>query len=150
MLSLQVEVNGNRVAVAGCADAESIDATVTIFPGLRESWVRVAGEIVPAANPPADALWFQQAVSQGDRVTITLVNSAEPTAPKITRTDPSAEATDEIPFACSFCGKLSIEIEKMYAGLKAQICNECVQFMHDMAVEDGVGSRGPLDSTHET
>jgi hypothetical protein len=46
MLSLQVEVNGTRVAVAGCADAETIDATVTIFPGLRESWVRVAGEIV--------------------------------------------------------------------------------------------------------
>lgn len=92
----------------------------------------------------------QRAVSQGDRVTITLVDSAEPTTPKITRTDPSAEATDEIPFACSFCGKLNIEIEKMYAGLKAQICNECVQFMHDMAVEDGVGSRGPLDSTHET
>jgi len=150
VLSLQVEVNGNRVVVAGCADAGNIDATVTIFPGLGESWVRVAGDIFPAANPPADALWLQRAILQGDRVTITLVDSAEPTTPTLTRSDPSAEATDEIPFACSFCGKLSIEIEKMYAGLKAQVCNECVQFMHDMAVEDGVGSRGPPESTRET
>lgn len=141
MFALEVEVNGDRVVTAGVEGADKIDATVTICPGIKESWVRVAGEVVPDSNPPADAFWFYRAMSPGDRVTITLVDAAEPNPPKLTRSDPSLEATDDIPFACSFCGKSAVEIEKIYAGSKAQICNECIQFMHGMAVEDGVAPK---------
>jgi len=149
MLSLQVDVNGECVTTAGRADAEKIDAAVTIYPGLKESWVRVSGEVVPDHNPPADATWFYRALTQGDSVTIKLVESAEPAIPKLTRDDPSVVATDAVPFACSFCGKPNTEIQKMWAGPKAQICDECIQMMHEMSVEEGVGSNKSLERTRE-
>ena len=140
MLALEVELNGERVTTAGVAHAERIDAFVTICPGMKESWVRVSGEVVPDHNPSADAFWFHRALAHGDRVTIRLVESAKPVVPRLTRSDPSVEATDSVPFACSFCGKPSTEIERMWAGPKAQICNECIQMMHEMSVEDAVAS----------
>jgi hypothetical protein len=149
MLSLEVQVNGTLVTTAGVADAEKIDALVTICPGILESWVRVSGEIIPDHNPPADASWFHRGLSQGDTVTIRLVESATPSVPNLTRCDPSVESTDAIPFACSFCGKPNTEIERMWAGPKAQICNECIQFMHEMAVDGGVGSNNSLERTRE-
>ena len=149
MLSLEVQINGERITTAGVVDAEKIDAVVSICPGIKESWVRVSGEVIPDRDPPADASWFHRALVQGDTVTVKLVESAEPTAPKLTRSDPSVEATDDIPFACSFCGKPNTEIQRMWAGPKAQICNECIQFMHEMAVEDGVGSNKSFERTRE-
>jgi len=136
MLSLEVEVNGIRVTTAGVADAEKIDAVVTLCQAVGESWVKVSGEVMPADQPPADASWFHRPLTHGDSVTIRLVDAREPNLPTLTRSDPGAKASDAIPHACSFCGKPSTAIGRMYAGPKAQICNECVDFMHGMETED--------------
>jgi hypothetical protein len=149
MLSLEVAVNGVRVTTAGVIDAEKIEAAVTICPGISESWVRVAGDVIPDKNPPADASWFHRPLAQGDSVTISLVDSPAPSEPTLTRSDPSAAPTDSIPFACSFCNKPNTEIERMWAGPRAQICNECVQFMHETAIADGIGSNTSLERTRD-
>lgn len=139
MLSLEIRINGTLVTTAGVADAEKIEALVALYPGIQESWVCVSGDVVPDDNAPADASWFHRGLSQGDTVTIRLVDSVAPSAPNLTRSDPSVESTDAIPFACSFCGKPNTEIESMWAGRKAQICNECIQLMHKMSLERSAG-----------
>jgi hypothetical protein len=138
VLCLSVEVNGEASILAGDAFAETITASVDLFPGVSDSWLRVSGDVVPDDAPAADAKWLGQALNVGDVVVIRLVESDTPTAPTLSRSDLSLETTDGVKLVCSFCGKSHMDIQKMYAGTKAVICNECVGFLHQMAVEDGV------------
>jgi hypothetical protein len=133
-----VEVNG-EVVVAGAESAETISANVNVYPSVGESWVRVTGDVVPLDDsPPADAAWLSKRLNLGDTVVVRLVDSDSPSAPTLSRSDPSVAGSDSVKLVCSFCGKSHMEIQKMYSGLKAIICNECIRLMHQMAVDDGV------------
>ena len=68
---------------------------------------------------------------------IRIVEADVPVAPTLSRSDPSVEAIDGVKLVCAFCGKSHMEIQKMYAGTKAVICNECVGLLHQMAIADG-------------
>jgi hypothetical protein len=132
-----VEVNG-QVLLAGAANAATVSANVNVHPSIGESWVQVTGDIVPDDSPPADAAWLSGKLKVGDAVVIRLVDSDSPSIPVLTRSDPSVAASDGVKLVCSFCGKSQGEIRKMYAGLKAVICNQCVDLMQQMAVDDKV------------
>jgi hypothetical protein len=133
-----VEVNG-QVVVAGAAAAETISANIEAYPGFAESWIRVAGDVIPADDSPAaDAAWLSKKLEIGDTVVVRVIESESPAAPTLSRSDPSVDASDGVQLVCSFCGKSHEETQKMYSGLKAMICNECIALMHQMTVDDGV------------
>lgn len=132
MICLEVNVNGQRRVVAGIDAAEVIHATVSLYPALNEGWLEVAGSLAPEQQPIADASWLAAALSAGDVVEVRLVDSDQPAAPNLTRSDPSARATDRIPLVCAFCDKTHEQVAGMVASRKAVICPECIGYLHDI------------------
>ena len=47
---------------------------------------------------------------------------------------------------CSFCGKTQSQVENIFSGLNANICNECVSYCSDMIDELGVGRKNLFDA----
>jgi len=133
-----VEVNGETSVLAGDGAAETISASIELYPSFKESWLRVDGDVVSDNSPSADASWLSRKVSVGDTVVIRIVEADVPAPPALSRSDPRVEAVDGVKLVCAFCGKSHMEIQKMYAGTKAVICNECVGLLHQMATADGV------------
>lgn len=132
MICLEVNVNGQRRVVAGTAAADVINATVSLYPALNEGWLEVAGSVVPDNQPVADASWLAAALSAGDVVEIRLLDSDEAAAPNVSRTDPTARASDSIPLVCAFCDKTRDQVAGMVASRKAVICPECIGYLHDI------------------
>ena len=136
MICLEVSVNGQRRVVAGAAAAEVINATVSLYPDLAEGWLEIAGSVVGEGQPVADARWLAAALAAGDVVAVRLVESEQATAPALSRTDPTARASDQIPLVCAFCDKTQAEISGMVASRKAVICPECIAYLHDIISAD--------------
>jgi hypothetical protein len=138
VICLEVNVNGQRRVVAGDAAAELVNATVSLYPGLKEGWLEVAGSVAPQDQPAADARWLAAALSAGDVVEVRLVDSEQAAAPNLSRTDPTARATDSIPLVCAFCDKTHAEAPGIVVSRKAAICPECIGYLHDLiSAEDG-------------
>ena len=136
MICLEISVNGQRRIVAGDAAAEVINATVSLYPDLNEGWLEIAGSVVTPQQPTADALWLAAALSAGDVVAVRLVESEQAEAATLSRTDPSARATDRIPLVCAFCEKSQQEVAGMVASRKAMICPQCIAYLHDIMTAD--------------
>jgi hypothetical protein len=136
---LEINVNGQRRVIAGGPAAEVINATVSLYPALQEGWLEIAGSLVPQDQPVADARWLSAALAAGDVVEIRLVDSQEAAAPNVSRTDPTARATDAIPLVCAFCEKNPEEVTGMVSSRKAVICAECIGYLHDVThgADDG-------------
>ena len=83
MLCVNVAVNGAKQVIAGDPLAESIEATVGVYPGLKECWLRIVGTILPDAQPPADAQWAGLTLKVGDVVEIRIIDSASAAAPNV-------------------------------------------------------------------
>jgi hypothetical protein len=132
VICLEVNVNGQRRVMAGDAAAEVVNATVSLYPDLNEGWLEIAGSVVPEHQPVADARWLAAALAAGDVVEVRLVDSEQAVAPSISRTDPTARATDSIPLVCAFCDKSHDEVPGMIASRKAVICPECIGYLHDI------------------
>src|SRR5580700_3261961 len=126
MICLEVNVNGQRRVVAGDAAADEINATISLYPDLKEGWLEIAGSVAPEDQPVADARWLAAALSAGDVVEVRLVDSEQVSAPSISRTAPGAPATDSIPLLCAFCDKSHEQVAGMISSRKAMICPECV------------------------
>jgi len=147
VICLQVSVNGQRRVLAGVAAAEVINATISLYPGLKAGWLEVAGSVLPPDQPVADARWLAAALSAGDAVEVRLVDSAQAAAPQLTRTDPTAPAMDGIALVCAFCDKTPEEVPGMIASRRAMICPECIGYLHDV-ISSGRAKkrpRGPAD-----
>lgn len=137
MICISVTVNGVPLTIAGAPSAQSIDAALSLYPELQEGWLRVVGETDEGNEPSAHAHWAATPLKLGDVVELRLVDSSQPAAPRLGREDPTAKATDSIPFICGFCGKTAVEVEGMTAGTRAMICHGCVHMIHDM-LSDGL------------
>jgi hypothetical protein len=137
---LEINVNGQRRVIAGGPAAEVINATVSLYPGLQEGWLEVAGSLLPTDQPVADARWLAAALAAGDVVEVRLVDSEEAAAPQLSRTDPTACATDAIPLVCAFCDKSHEEVSGMVSSRKAVICPECIGYLHDVIHAGDAGS----------
>jgi hypothetical protein len=132
LISLEIIVNGQRRAIAGVAEAELLTATVSLYPAVKDGWLDVSGAVLPADQPSADANWLSAALTMGDRVEVRLVESEQPQPPKLSRTDPTAQASDGIPTVCAFCEKTYLQVEGMMSSRKAMICRGCVEYLHEM------------------
>jgi hypothetical protein len=132
LISLEVIVNGQRRTIAGVTDAELVNASVSLYPNVQDGWLEISGTVVPEGQPPADASWLSAALAIGDTVQLRLVDSQEATAPSLTRADPTARATDTVPFVCAFCDKTPLQVVGMVTSRKAMICPECVGYLHEM------------------
>ena len=136
MICVSVTLNGVPQTIAGAPSAQSIEASVGIYPQLSEAWLRVVGEIDEGVQPIAYARWPGAPLRVGDVIEFRLIDSSQPSAPQLGREDPSVEASDDIPFVCGFCGKPSHEVEGMTAGTRAMICHGCVREIREM-LSDG-------------
>jgi hypothetical protein len=132
VVCIQVSVNGEARVVAGDHAAELINATVSLYPRLQEGWLEVAGSVAWEDQPAADCSWLAAALAAGDVVEVRLVDSEAPVAPRLSRTDPTARATDSIPLVCAFCDKTPEQVAGMVASRKAMICPECIGYLHDI------------------
>lgn len=132
MISLEVIVNGEQRTVAGVAQADLINATVSLYPKVQDGWLEVSGSVVPDGQPPADASWLTAALAVGDRVELRLIDSKDARDPTLNRVDPTAPATDGVPFVCAFCDRTQLEVVGMVASRRAMICPECVGYLHEM------------------
>jgi hypothetical protein len=132
LISLEIIVNGQHRVVAGVADSELVTANVSLYPAVQDGWLDVSGSVVPAGQPAADANWLSAALTVGDSVEIRLVDSDQPQAPRLSRIDPTAQASDDIPTVCAFCEKTYLEVEGMMSSRKAMICRGCVDYLHEM------------------
>jgi hypothetical protein len=132
VICVEVSLNGVPLTIAGEPSAESIEASVGVYPGFNESWLRVTGETTPTKQPPAHAQWASATLKIGDVVQFRLIESSEPSVPQLGRADTSVAASDDIPFICGFCGKPAHEVDGMMAGNLAMICLGCVRTLYGM------------------
>jgi hypothetical protein len=137
MLSLEIIVNGQRRTVAGIAEAQLLNASVSLYPQVKDGWLDVSGSVSPDGQPPADASWLSTALALGDSVEVRLVDSDQQLEPKLSRIDPTARATDSVPTVCAFCEKTSVEADGMMSSRKAMICRGCVEYLHEMMNTSG-------------
>ena len=137
MLCVSVTLNGAPLATAGASTAESIEASVGLYPGFKEAWLRIVGTVLPEGQPPADAHWPGSPLKVGDVVVLRLIDSADPSPPRLGRVDPNVKGSDEIPFVCAFCSKPAVEVEGMMAGARAMVCNGCVRELYGMLDHSG-------------
>jgi len=140
MLCVEVLINGERRTTAGLKSAECIEATVATIPGLEKTWLRVSGDVLPESQPPADAHWLTMDLSVGDKVEMHIIETDNPDAPKLSRFDPKAAASDEIPYVCAFCGKDPRETEGMISSPRAMICRGCVLYLYQVISEEDVNT----------
>ena len=136
VICVSVTLNGVPQTIAGAPSAQSIEASVGVYPELKEAWLRVVGETDQGDQPSAYAHWAGAQLKVGDVVEFRLIDSSQPSAPRLGREDPSVEASESIPFICGFCGKPAREVEGMTAGTRAMICHGCVRTLHEM-LSDG-------------
>jgi hypothetical protein len=129
-------LNGSLQTVAGAKIAESVAASVQLYPGLGESWLIISASLAPEDQPPAEAHWPGFRLRVGDTVEFRVIDSAEPTPSRIGRTDPTVRASDDIPFVCGICGKSAVEVDGMISGSRSMICHGCVRELHEM-LNDG-------------
>ena len=115
MICLELIINGEARTVAGAASAQTISAELCTYPELNQSWLRVSGDLVSEDQPDADANWLTTQLTVGDHVQIRVVETDSPSAPTLSRTVPTAAASDEIPFVCAFCAKDARETQGMVA-----------------------------------
>lgn len=92
MLCIGVSLNGVPQIVAGAPSAESIEASVGLYPGFQEAFLRITGTILPNDQPPADADWLSSSLKIGDVVEVRLIDSPDPTAPRLGRADTTVNA----------------------------------------------------------
>ena len=135
MICVSVSINGVPRTVAGALSAQLIEASVSIYPGLQEGWLRVVGETDQGDQPQAHAHRAAAPLKLGDVVEFQLIESSQPSAPRLGREDPTAGASDSIPYICGFCGKPALEVEGMTAGTRAMICHGCVRMIHEMLTD---------------
>jgi hypothetical protein len=135
LICLEVIINGEARTVAGAASAQTISAELCTYPELNQSWLRVSGEVVSEDQPDADANWLTAQLSVGDHVQVRVIETDSPSDPELSRTVPTAAASDKIPFVCAFCGKDAHETQGMVASHKAMICRDCIHYLYDMANE---------------
>ena len=90
MICLEFSLNGEEKIVAGDANAGVVTAMTIAYPKTRECGVTLFGEVLPQGQPVANASWFNRTLKVGDVVTIRVVESDHPAAPKISRSDPVA------------------------------------------------------------
>jgi ClpX C4-type zinc finger len=136
VICIEVIVNGQRRTIAGASAAETIETSILTYPGLQQSWLRVTGEVVSGDQPTADAEWLTMQLSVGEKVEVQIIETSNPVAPNLSRTDPTLPASDEVPFVCAFCGKDPQQTEGMVASHKAMICRDCICYLHEMISED--------------
>jgi hypothetical protein len=136
VLCIEVIVNGERRTIAGGSAADVVETAILTYPGLKQSWLRVSGDVVSGDQPNADAEWLTMQLSVGDKVELRLIESDEPVAPNLSRIDPTLPASDKIPFVCAFCGKDSQQTGGMVASHKAMICRDCIGYLYEMTSED--------------
>jgi hypothetical protein len=144
VICLEVMVNGETRFIAGASTAQTLTAELCTYPELQQqAWLHVSAEVAPDDQPPADADWPTTQLSVGDQVQIRVIESDSPTPPNVRRIEPTAPATDDIPFVCAFCGKTHLETQGMVASRKAMICRDCIGYLYEMTNEDadaaGVG-----------
>jgi hypothetical protein len=144
VLCLEVTINGGQRVLAGVAMAETLSASVTVHPGFNQAWIKVDGEIAPEGQPNADAHWLTSSAALGDVVQIRLVESNDPTTPRLGRVDLESTPVpaDAIPFVCAFCGKEPKDVEGMLASRKAMICHGCLREFHEIASQEGGAAIG--------
>ena len=65
-----------------------------------------------------------------------IFESDDPSTPKLSRVDPTAAASDDIPCVCAFCGKDSQQTEGMVASRKAMICRSCICYLYEVVSDD--------------
>jgi hypothetical protein len=136
LISLEVLVNGEQRTIAGVAQAQLVNATVSLYPSVKDGWLEVSGSVMPEGQPPADATWLTAALAVGDKVEVRLIDSDDVRAPNLNRADPTASATDNVPFVCAFCDRTQTEVAGMVASRKAMICPDCVGYLHEMMQTD--------------
>jgi hypothetical protein len=136
MICIEVIVNGQRRTIAGANNAEIIETSVLTYPGVQQSWLRVNGEVASDDQPTAEAEWLTMQLTVGDKVEVQIVETNDPVAPNLSRTDPTLPASDEVPFVCAFCGKDSQQTQGMVASHKAMICRDCICYLYEMISED--------------
>jgi hypothetical protein len=140
LISLEIFVNGQRRTVAGMTDAELLNATISLYPNVKDGWLDVSGSVTPGDQPPADASWLTAALAIGDTVEVRLTDSSDAQAPKLSRVDPNVRATDGVPTVCAFCDKTHLEAVGMMSSRKAMSCRSCVEYLHEMMHAPGADS----------
>ena len=133
----EVHVNGRRFS----------DATVNLEDQLEVNLVSVAGQetailavtaFAPGVAKGGNYIRSENLVLKpGDRVTISL-STARDVSATVGPPDPEIEKerSTELEATCAFCGKSNIEVQKLIAGAKAFICDECVILCHDIIREE--------------
>jgi hypothetical protein len=129
LICVQVIFNDVVLTQAGASSAESIDASVSIYPGFSEAWLHVTSEISLIDKPPVHAEWARTTLKIGDVVQFRLIESSEASAPRLGRVDPSVTAADDVPFICGYCSKPAHEVDGMITGNNAMACNERVRML---------------------
>lgn len=105
IVRFQITINGEPYF-----DPDDITALTLV---LEEIWRRDEERISLHASGGEDSMqWLASNLKVGDEIVIKIV-------------DGSRDA-DQIPDACSFCGRKSQEVESLIGGKKIAICGDCV------------------------
>jgi len=52
------------------------------------------------------------------------------------------------PLRCSFCTRADVEVQQLWSGAHAQVCDDCIRYMAELLAEEAVGEQ-MLDATDD-
>ena len=130
MICFEVNINGQKVCLAGVGDNGVLSIMTTFFASseMQKTDFRVGGSIKVDAETSQQMDWVHRELAVGDVLTVKIVEADNYDLP-------SNQKTKYL--QCSFCGKKQEEILNLIAGPNNYICNESV-FACSQAITEGV------------
>jgi hypothetical protein len=143
MICFEVSVNGRKVCTAGIGDQQ---ADMTAVLCSMNAWIDGADGSPPTitldvrgAADETQMVWLENfgQLQRGDTVTLQIVESDNPDAPRTQKTAVTlqmsrAQAQDPDVSRCCFCHRAQSDTRKLIAGPPVFVCNECVSVCNDI------------------
>jgi len=144
MLCFEVYVNDKKVCTAGHEELDKVITSLTFDKDKGTVILSIDGQMFVNNSLSGYAQWFipaenygsriKRKVKIGDEVKIIAKHDAVPDKPMIYKSGKEITKSGTKLY-CSFCSKGQKEVNKMIAGPKVYICNECIDLCNEI-IED--------------
>lgn len=130
MLCYEIWLNDQKLCICGHESMETIQASLFFGRGMPSNHFAVSAKLNVNEHLKQDARWVSKLLNKGDEIKLVIKECEHPDAPEeIKQFGTKLHPLEEKELFCSFCGESQFKVEKIFAGMAANICLECAKLV---------------------